>query len=137
MRGLSESDAQWLAPEAVLLRRAGPGRIDRAGRVKPGAFVLRVARNEQSLSFYTGDAFDPEELLDGAPGEGWGVLSVPVGHLRRLGFMVVFDPDVHDARFGAFHVSATPPEYDADGQIPLALRAALAAGATVVKAPAS
>jgi hypothetical protein len=77
----------------------------------------------------------PGDLIGNAPGPGWGVVAVAAEVLRELGFDVIDDPDPADSILGAFHVSATPPGYDADGQIPLDLRARIASLATVAIAP--
>ena len=104
--------------------------------MKAGSFNLRVQRNERALSFYDSDKVDPEELLETVPEPGWGVVSIQTDAVRSEGFEVEREVDAADPRFGEFHVSALPPAYDADGQIPLPLRTNLAAAAQVRIQPA-
>lgn len=96
------------------------------GRIKPVAFNLRTQHFERSLSFYDANLTTAVQLLGEAPGIGWGVLSISAGTLRGLGFKVFLDADLDDLALGNAHVSAMPPIYDVDGQIPQDVRVALA-----------
>lgn len=104
--------------------------------MKPGSFNLRTSQSELSLSLYEADRVEPQSLVDAAPGEGWGVVSIQTEAIRDVGFVVNREIDEEDPVFGPFHVSATPPAYDEEGQIPLQIRSALAGRAKVVLAPA-
>lgn len=94
------------------------------GGVKPAAFRLRTSRGEQTLSFYDARLVQPAGILAGAPSGGWGVAAIQAGTLRSLGFVVAADP-VSGELNGQAHVSAQPPEVDAEGQIPLELTRAI------------
>ena len=104
--------------------------------MKPATFNLRPKQAELSLSFYDADRVDPRRLAAAAPGPGWGVVAVQTEALRGVGFTVGREPDANDPVFGDFHVSATPPDYDVDGQIPPEIRTAMATFARVVLMPA-
>jgi hypothetical protein len=124
---LSEQPESQIADDEMLLRRAAPRSLQPAtGAVRHTAFQLRAQRGERSLSFYAASRCDAQELLSRAPGPGWGLVQVPVGQLRSIGFSVTSDMAA-DATLGRAHVSVMPPEYDEDGQIPMALRLAIAA----------
>lgn len=133
MSGQPELD--FVGPDVWLLRRVRTGGVDRQGRVKPATFNLRPKQPELSLSFYDAKSVDPQRLADAAPGTGWGVVAVQTEAMRRVGFTVGRQIDANDPVFGDFHVSATPPRYDADGQIPIEIRTALASFARVILMP--
>lgn len=103
--------------------------------VKAIAFNLRPARDEKHLSFYLGDGCPAERLLAGAPGPGWGILTIRAGDARSIGFAVAADPDPSDPVCGAAHTSLAPPLWDSGGQIPLDLRERLAARASWLVEP--
>ena len=121
----------------ILLRRASPRAFDRVnGAVKTSAFLLRPTRSERELSFYAGWLVStPEDLLEGAPGRGWGVVAISVESLINLGFSVRTSPNILESVLGPAHVSVVPPAYDEDGQIPNEIRAEMSAQATWVIEP--
>lgn len=131
-----QPELDFVGPDVWLLRRVRTGGVDRQGRVKPATFNLRPKQPELSLSFYDAERVDPQGLADAAPGPGWGVVAVQTEAMRAVGFTVGREVDANDPMFGNFHVSATPREYDVDGQIPLEIRAALASCARVILVPA-
>jgi hypothetical protein len=109
----------------LLLRRTAPDGIDaRSGLVRHTAFRLRPSRGETSLSFFDGALTTPAAVNSAAPGTDWGVAAIRAGELRQLGFEIRSDP-TDDSELGRAHISAVPPEL-VDGQIPLAVREAIA-----------
>ena len=117
--------------DELLLRRAEPRAWDRgADLVKPLAFRLRTGRGERSLSLYAASMVDdPTSLLASAPEPGWGIVVVTSEALITLGFVVSLEPDERDLRNGEAHVSATPPYYTEEGQLPIDLAEAIASAA--------
>lgn len=126
-----------LPDDVLLLRRAAPRTLDKqSGRVKPTAFRLRLNKQERSLSFYMKSLVDqPSDLLNSAPGHGWGVAEVLVKDVIAAGFDVQLDRDPDDPVFGAAHVSVQPVQYADDGQIPLQMSSDLAEAARWVIRP--
>jgi hypothetical protein len=123
------SERPELSERVWLFRRVGPGASTADGnRPSQIAFRLRPSRDERSLSFYDGSLVSAEQVLAGAPGEGWGVGRVPADVVRVLGFEVRPAP-TSEPELGHVHVEAMPPVTEA-GQIPAELRARLALQST-------
>ena len=119
----------------LLFRRAGRDAFNSAtGGVKAVAFKLRTSKGELSLSFYDGTLVSPEEVQRAAPAPGWGVAEIRVAELRALGFAVTSEVAGTDV-LGRAHVSATPPETTASGQLPPDLSRSVALAARWVIEP--
>ncbi len=130
-----QPDSPGVRPDLLLVRRIAPRAVEgNTGRIKAIAFNLRPARGERELSFYDAAHVDRADLLQGAPSAGWLVASIEAGTLTELGFELRFEEDEADERIGKHHVSARPPAYDSEGQIPLEIRGAVSAAATVLDA---
>ncbi len=56
--------------------------------MKAMSFNLRPAPGEKRLSFYIASEVNLVDVLRGAPGAGWGIVAVPTGALKSLGFSV-------------------------------------------------
>lgn len=120
----------------LLLRRAGPSSASRStGEVKPFVFRLRTARGETSLSFYDSRDVSGVDVLEGAPGTGWGVAGITAGSVRRLGLEVTRDGPAGSGRLARAHVSATPSTVNREGQIPTSTLQGLALAAHWVIEP--
>ena len=128
-----QPEPRGIGPGLILVRRIAPRAVEsKTGRINAIAFNLRPAKGERELSFYDAAHVAYADILRNAPGDGWLVASIEAAALIELDFAVRFDDDAMDDLLGKHHVSARPPAYDDEGQIPLELRARIAAAAAVV-----